>query len=71
MKKMIAAARMMLMTWRAGRRIGLPDIRPSSFRKAMTEPVKVTAPMAQPSDISIRLAPWISSPEPMPKAEGA
>jgi hypothetical protein len=37
---------------RAGSMIGLPDMRPSSFRKAMTEPVKVIAPMATPSAIS-------------------
>ena len=48
------------MTWRAGSMIGVPLMRPSSFRKAMTEPVKVMAPMATPSDISIRLAPWMS-----------
>ena len=36
--------------------IGLPDMRPDSLAKAMTEPVKVMAPMATPSDISIRLA---------------
>ena len=36
------------MTCRAGKRIGLPDMRPSSFRKAMTEPVKVIAPIATP-----------------------
>jgi hypothetical protein len=35
--------------------IGLPLMRPDSLRKAMTEPVKVMAPMATPSDISIRL----------------
>ena len=29
---------------------------PDSFKKAMTEPVKVMAPMATPSDISMRLA---------------
>ena len=40
------------MTCRTGRMIGLPDMRPSSFRKAMIEPVKVIAPMATPSDIS-------------------
>ena len=38
------------MTWRCGSMIGLPDMRPSSLRKAMTEPVKVIAPMATPSD---------------------
>ena len=36
--------------------IGLPDMRPDSLAKAMTEPVKVMAPMATPSDISTRLA---------------
>jgi hypothetical protein len=46
----------MLMAWRCGSMIGLPDMRPSSLRKAMTEPVKVIAPMATPSDISNRLA---------------
>ena len=58
----------MLIVWRCGSRIGLPDMRPSSFRKAMTEPVKVMAPIAAPSDISIRLAAWISPGMPMPKA---
>ena len=51
-----ASASAMLMTWRAGNRIGLPDMRPESLRKAITEPEKVMAPMAAPSDISIRLA---------------
>jgi hypothetical protein len=36
------------MAWRCGSMIGLPLIRPSSLRKAMTEPVKVMAPMATP-----------------------
>ena len=36
----------MLMTWRAGNRIGLPDMRPESLRKAITEPEKVMAPIA-------------------------
>ena len=35
--------------------IGLPLMRPSSLRKAITEPVKVIAPMATPIDISIKL----------------
>ena len=43
------------MTCRIGSKIGLPDIRPESFENAITEPVKVTAPMATPSDISRRL----------------
>ena len=46
----------MLMTWRPGSMIGLPLMRPDSLRKAITEPVKVMAPMATPSDISMRLA---------------
>ena len=60
-----------LITCRLGSMIGAPDIRPSSLRKAITEPVKVSAPMASPIDISIRLAPWISPGSPMPKAAGA
>ena len=47
------------MTWRCGSMIGLPDMRPSSFRKAMTEPVKVMAPMATPSAISNSEPPWM------------
>ena len=35
-------------------------MRPESLRKAITEPVKVMAPMATPSDISTRLARWIA-----------
>ena len=50
-----APARPMLMRCRLGSMIGLPDMRPSSLRKAMIEPVKVTAPIAAPSDISTRL----------------
>ena len=49
----------MLMTWRAGSMIGAPLMRPDSFRNAITEPVKVSAPMATPSDISMRLEPWM------------
>ena len=45
----------MLMTWRPGSMIGLPLMRALSLRKAITEPVKVMAPMAAPSAISIRL----------------
>ena len=59
------------MTWRAGRMIGLPDMRPDSLAKAITEPVKVTAPMATPSDISIRLAAAMLPGVPMWKASGA
>ena len=60
-----------LMRWRSGRMIGLPDILPDSFKKAMTEPVKVMAPMATPSDISMRLAKWTAPGSPMPNALGA
>ena len=51
--------------------MGAPDIRPSSFRNAIIEPVKVTAPMAAPSAIYTRLFAWISPPLAMPKASGA
>ena len=37
----------------------------------MTEPVKVTAPMATPSDISTRLDLGIAPTVPMSKAAGA
>ena len=59
------------MAWRAGRRIGAPLMRPESFRNAITEPVKVTAPMATPIDISTRLGLWIAPAAPMSKAAGA
>jgi len=59
------------MTWRIGSRIGLPDMRPSSLRKAMTEPVKVIAPMATPRLISTSAWPWMSPMTPMPKLSGA
>jgi hypothetical protein len=52
---MIAASVPRLITCRAGNRIGLPDILPLSFRKAITEPEKVTAPIATPKPISMRL----------------
>ena len=37
----------------------------------MIEPVKVIAPIAKPSDISMMLAGWMRSPSAMPKACGA
>jgi hypothetical protein len=67
----IKTARLMLIRCRAGRMIGLPDMRPDSLANAMTEPVNVTAPMATPSDISNRLAAAILRGWPMPKASGA
>ena len=66
-----AIASAMLIACRAGNRIGLPLIRPESFRNAITEPVKVMAPIATPSDISIRLWPWMAPSAPMSKAAGA
>ena len=59
------------MRCRAGRMIGLPDMRPDSLAKAITEPVKVMAPMATPSDISTRLAAAMLPGVPMPNASGA
>src|ERR1044071_3119259 len=52
----VSTARPMLMTWRPGSVMGLPDMRPDNLANAITEPVKVMAPMATPSDISSRLA---------------
>src|SRR5215813_267365 len=66
-----SAASAALIRWRAGRMMGLPDMRPDSLAKAITEPVKVTAPMATPSDISNRLVAAMSRGWPMPKASGA
>ena len=51
--------------------IGLPDMRPESFKNAMIEPVKVMAPMATPSDISTRLWTRMSPGTPIPNASGA
>ena len=51
--------------------IGLPLMRPDSFKNAMTEPVNVIAPMATPSDISIRLGRGYRRSAPMSKAAGA
>src|SRR5271154_6436876 len=59
-----------LTTWRWGNRIGAPDIRPSSFRKAMIEPVKVTAPIASPSDISTMLPGGVGPAALVPNAPG-
>ncbi len=59
------------MRCRAGRMIGLPDMRPDSLAKAITEPVKVMAPTATPSDISNRLSAAILPGVPMPNASGA
>ena len=55
----------------AGRMIGAPLMRADSFRNAITEPVKVSAPMATPSDISTRLCGWMWPGVPMSKASGA
>ena len=71
MKNTSASARTMLMTWRAGRMIGAPLMRADSFRNAITEPVKVRAPIATPSDISTRLCGWMWPGVPMSKASGA
>ena len=57
--------------WRIGSMIGLPDMRPSSFRNAIIEPVKVTAPMATPMAISTSARPWIEPMSPMPNEDGA
>ena len=53
-----------------GKVIGAPLISAWSLAKAMTEPEKVTAPIARPSDISTSEAPWIWPCVPMPKLSG-
>ncbi len=45
--------------WRAGSRIGAPLMLPFSLAKAITEPVKVTAPIARPTASSISDCRWI------------
>ena len=42
-----------------------------ALAKAITEPVKVKAPMATPIDISISAWVWMCPTVPMPKASGA
>ena len=71
MKTTSASASAMLMMWRAGRMIGAPLMRADNLRNAITEPVKVNAPMATPSDISTRLCGWMLPGVPMSKASGA
>ncbi|MNV88134.1 hypothetical protein D3C71_1823120 [compost metagenome] len=61
----------MWIRWRMGRMIGLPLILPLSLAKAMTEPVKVKAPMAVPILISTSAWAWMAPTAPMPKASGA
>ncbi len=50
--------------------IGVPFISACSLAKAMSEPVKVTAPMARPRDISISDSVWMWCGVPMPKLCG-
>ena len=49
-----------------GKTNGRPVTSPCNLAKATTEPVKVIAPIAMPSDISTRLLPWIAPRTPMP-----
>ena len=50
--------------------MGEPDIIPRNFKKAITEPVKVIAPIAAPKDISIKLAILIFPDEPKLNTSG-
>ena len=50
--------------------IGDPDINPLSFRNAIIEPENVMAPIAAPSDISIKLASLILPAVPKLNASG-
>ena len=50
--------------------MGEPDINPLNFKKAITDPVKVIAPIAAPKDISIRLAILIFPGEPKLNTSG-
>ena len=49
----MASATTMFSRCRAGNRIGAPLMLPLSLAKAITEPVKVTAPMPRPTESSI------------------
>ena len=49
---------------------GFPETKPWSFPKAIIDPVKVTAPIAVPIDISIKLPIGIDPTVPMLKALG-
>ena len=59
-----------LMAWRCGSNIGAPDMVPCNLAKAITEPEKVIAPMATPSDISTRLAVIMAPFLTIPNASG-
>ena len=50
--------------------IGLPDIIPRSFKKAIIDPVNVIAPIEAPNDISIKLDNLIFPTEPKLKTSG-
>ncbi len=50
----IARATIALSRWRPGKRSGLPLSEPRSFAQAITDPVKVIAPTATPTQISTR-----------------
>ncbi len=54
-----------------GNTIGAPLISACSLANAISEPEKVMAPIARPSDISIRLWVWTLPSVPMPNASGA
>ena len=72
-RKTSPSARPTLIRCRAGRMIGAPLMLPFSLAKAITEPVKVMAPMATPrlsSMIDSVLMPTPSSDR-IPKASGA
>ena len=49
----------------------MPFISACSLANAISEPEKVIAPIARPSDISIRLSVWMAPGMPMPNACGA
>ena len=55
----------MFSVWRAGSLIGAPDMLPFSLAKAIREPVKVMAPIARPTDSSIRLSSFMPPPSSM------
>ena len=52
------------------KRIGAPDIIPLNFKNAIIDPENVIAPIAAPSDISIKLANLIFPVSPKLNAAG-
>jgi len=69
-RMIVAITKARLIKWRRGNKIGAPDILPFNLAKAITDPEKVIAPIAAPSESSKRLNGLIPVAEVMPKLSG-